>query len=63
MLSSLTFVLQGVVGHLPLGALLQISIVQDFMVGRQAAVPELVFKKGNTWRVIREKPARGGKIH
>lgn len=51
MFYSLTFVLQGVVGHLPLGALLQISIVQDFMVGRQAAVPELVFKKGNTPKV------------
>lgn len=67
---SRTFVLQGVVGHLSLGALLQVSIVQDFMVGRQAAVPELVWKKGNTWRVraalkepeIREKSAPGGKI-
>lgn len=50
-ISTLTFVLQRVVGHLPLGTLLQISIVQDFMVRRQAAVPELVFKKGNTSRV------------
>lgn len=44
--ATLTFVLQRIVGHFTLGALLQISIVQDFMVGRQAAVPKFICERG-----------------
>ena len=43
--STLTFVLQRVVGDFALRALFQISIVQDFMVRRQTAIPKLIWRK------------------